>query len=339
MNRERAAVLLIVFAAGVPFAAGDYALRAVLVPFLILSLAAMGLNVLVGWCGQISLGSGAFMAIGAYGAYNFHVRIESLPLPVSLLLGGLCATVVGVLFGMPSLRIKGLYLAVATLAIQFFSDWAFLRIKWLTHDSSTGGVQVGDLRFLGLPVETPTQKYYLCLAIVVAFAFVLRNLVRARAGREWMAIRDMDIAARVIGIDPVRAKLSAFAVSSFVIGVAGALWAFVHLGAWEPAAFSIDRSFQLLFIVIIGGLASLPGAFLGAGFMVLLPIALNRIPEWAGLSVSTATVSHLELVAFGGLIVFFLVAEPDGLARLVTAARERLAHALRPVPAIPRRQP
>ena len=133
--------------------------------------------------------------------------------------------------------------------------------------------------------------------------------------------------------------LGAFAVSSFVIGVAGALWGFLHLGAWEPAAFSLDRSFQLLFMVIIGGLGSVAGAFLGAAFMILLPIGLNQVPAWFGLALSTATVSHLELVAFGGLIVFFLVAEPDGLARLLAVARERLRARAQPIPQIPRRQP
>ena len=343
-----AAVLLIAVAVLLPFAASEYLLRAILVPFLILSLAALGLNVLVGYCGQISLGTGAFMAVGAYAAYNFHMRLDGLPLPVSLLLGGLCATTVGVLFGIPSLRIKGLYLAVATLATQFFTDWAFLRIKWLTLNSPTGSVHVNGLHFFGLPIDTPAQRYWLCLATVLLFTAVIRNLVRGRAGREWMAIRDMDVAASVIGIRPVSAKLSAFAVSSFVVGVAGALWGFVHLGAWEPAAFSIDRSFQLLFMVIIGGLGSISGSFLGAAFMVLLPLVLNQAPAWFGLSISTATVSHLELVAFGGLIVFFLIAEPRGLARLLVLARERLR--LRPTPPLqsaaagaasqtPRRQP
>ena len=326
MNRAACVlVAALALALAIPFMANEYLLRAILIPFLILSLAALGLNVLVGYCGQISLGTGAFMAIGAYAAYNFHVRIEGLPLPLSLLLGGACATIVGVLFGIPSLRIKGLYLAVATLATQFFTDWAFLRIKWLTNDSPTGSVNVSDLRVFGWPLDTPAQKYWLCLAVVVIFTTVIRNLVRGRAGRDWMAIRDMDVAASVIGISPVSAKLSAFAVSSFVVGVAGALWGFVHLGAWEPAAFSIDRSFQLLFMVIIGGLGSIAGGFLGAAFMVLLPLALNQAPAFFGLQISTATVSHLELVVFGGLIVFFLIAEPNGLARLATR--------------IPRRQP
>ena len=317
------ALLVLAFAA-VPAIASEYWLRAILVPFLILSLAALGLNILVGYCGQISLGTGAFMAVGAYAAYNFHVRIEGMPLLASLLLGGLCATAVGVLFGIPSLRIKGLYLAVATLAAQFFTDWAFLRIPFFTNNSSSGSVSVAGLQMFGLPIETPVQKYLLCLTLVVVFALLAKNLTRSAIGREWMAMRDMDVAAAVIGIRPVYAKLTAFAVSSFIVGVAGVLWGFVHLGAWEPAAFSIDRSFQLLFMVIIGGLGSIMGSFFGAAFIVLLPILLNQMPGWFGLSMSTATASHLEFMIFGALIVFFLIVEPHGLARLWSTFKEKL---------------
>ena len=318
-------LLLLAFAfAVVPFIASEYFLRAILIPFLILSLAALGLNILVGYCGQISLGTGAFMAVGAYAAYNFHVRIEGMPLLFSLLLGGLCATVVGVLFGVPSLRIKGLYLAVATLAAQFFVDWAFLRINWLTNNSASGSVSVAGLNLFGLPVETAVQKYLLCLALLVLFAMLAKNLVRSAIGREWMAMRDMDVAAAVIGIRPVYAKLTAFAVSSFIVGVAGALWGFVHLSTWEPAAFNIDRSFQLLFMVIIGGLGSIMGSFFGAAFIVLLPLVLNQMPGWFGLSISTALASHLEFMIFGALIVFFLIVEPHGLARLWSTAKEKL---------------
>jgi len=317
------ALLVLAFVA-VPAVASEYWLRAILVPFLILSLAALGLNILVGYCGQISLGTGAFMAVGAYAAYNFHVRIEGMPLLASLLLGGLCATAVGVLFGIPSLRIKGLYLAVATLAAQFFTVWAFLRIPFFTNNSSSGSVSVAGLQMFGLPIETPVQKYLLCLTLVVVFALLAKNLTRSAIGREWMAMRDMDVAAAVIGIRPVYAKLTAFAVSSFIVGVAGVLWGFVHLGAWEPAAFSIDRSFQLLFMVIIGGLGSIMGSFFGAAFIVLLPILLNQMPGWFGLSMSTATASHLEFMIFGALIVFFLIVEPHGLARLWSTFKEKL---------------
>ncbi|MDC8771989.1 branched-chain amino acid ABC transporter permease [Roseateles albus] len=318
------ALLLLIALVGVPLFASEYLFRAILIPFLILSLAALGLNVLVGYCGQISLGTGAFMAVGAYAAYNFHVRIEGMPLIASLLLGGLCSTLVGVLFGIPSLRIKGLYLAVATLAAQFFCDWAFLRIKWFTNDSPSGNVSVSGLQLLGYSIESPVQKYLFCLGFVLVFALLTKNLVRSAIGREWMAMRDMDVAAAVIGIRPVYAKLSAFAVSSFIVGVAGALWGFVHLSSWEPAAFSIDRSFQLLFMVIIGGLGSVMGSFFGAAFIIILPIVLGQIPHWFGIPMQTETASHLEFMIFGALIVFFLIVEPHGIARLWSTAKEKL---------------
>lgn len=316
--------LLVVAFVGVPMVASEYAFRAIFTPFLILSLAALGLNILVGYCGQISLGTGAFMAIGAYGAYNFFVRLPGMPLVLTLLLGGLCATVVGVLFGMPSLRIKGLYLAVATLAAQFFTDWAFLRIKWFTNDSSSGSVSVAGLNVLGLPIETPAQKYLFCLTFLCVFALMAKNLVRSHIGRQWMAMRDMDVAASVIGIQPIYAKLTAFAVSSFIVGVAGGLWGFVHLGSWEPAAFSVDRSFQLLFMVIIGGLGSIAGNFFGAAFIVLLPLLLDTLPAMLGIPIDTALAAHLTSMIFGALIVFFLIVEPHGIARLWGTAREKL---------------
>jgi len=321
--------LLLAFAViGVPLLADEYLFRAVLIPFLILALAALGLNILVGYCGQISLGTGAFMAVGAYAAYNFMVRIDGMPLLLAVLLGGVCATVVGVLFGIPSLRIKGLYLAVATLAAQFFTDWAFLRVSWFTNNSSSGSVSVSKLQLFGLGINTPVEKYLLCLGFLVVFAVMAKNLVRSHIGREWMAIRDMDVAAAVIGIRPVYAKLTAFAVSSFIVGVAGALWGFVHLGSWEPAAFSIDRSFQLLFMIIIGGLGSIMGSFFGAAFIVVLPIFLNQalpaLGALVGITISTATVAHAELMIFGALIVLFLIVEPHGLARLWSIGKEKM---------------
>jgi branched-chain amino acid transport system permease protein len=330
IRQDRIAIgLLVVFAIlGVPLLADEYVFRAVLIPFLILSLAAIGLNILVGYCGQISLGTGAFMAVGAYAAYNLFVRIDGMPVLVAIVAGGVVTTVVGVLFGIPSLRIKGLYLAVATLAAQFFIDWSFLRISWFSNNSPSGSVSVSGLSVLGVGIDTPHEKYLFCLAFVLVFALMAKNLVRGHIGREWMAIRDMDVAASVIGIRPVYAKLSAFAVSSFIVGVAGALWAFVHLGSWEPAAFNIDRSFQLLFMVIIGGLGSIMGSFFGAAFIVLLPIFLNQFLPAAGAlfgwTVSTALVAHAEFMIFGALIVFFLIVEPHGLARLWSIAKEKL---------------
>ena len=324
--QDRVFVLaFLVFAFGVmPFIGTEYLFRAILVPFLILSLAALGLNILVGYCGQVSLGTGGFMAVGAYAAYNLAVRIPDLNLIVVFLLAGVCATIVGVLFGIPSLRIKGFYLAVATLAAQFFIDWLFARVKWFTHDSSSGSVSAPPLEIFGYTFESPAQKYLLVLSIVCVFALVARNLARGAVGRSWMATRDMDVAAEVIGIRPLTAKLSAFAVSSFFVGVAGALWAFIRLGSWEPLAFDVNRSFQLLFMVIIGGLGSILGSFLGAAFIVILPLVLNQLPTAMGIPLSTAMISHIEFMIFGALIVFFLIVEPRGLARLWEIGKEKL---------------
>jgi len=321
-------VMLAIGFVAVPALASEYMFRAILIPFLIFSLAAVGVNILVGYCGQISLGSGAFMAVGAYAAYNFFVRIDGMPLLVALILGGVCAMLFGILFGLPSLRVKGLYLAVATLAAQFFADWMFLRIQWFTNNSPSGSVSVSNLQVFGLSLESPLAKYLFCLMLLAVIALLAKNLVRGAVGREWMAIRDMDVAAAVIGIRPMYAKLSAFAVSSFIVGVAGALWAFIYLGAWEPAAFSVDQSFRLLFMVIIGGMGSIMGSFFGAAFIVVLPIFLSQfLPAVAGIfgiEISTAGVSHAELMVFGGLIVWFLIVEPHGLARLWSIGKQKL---------------
>jgi branched-chain amino acid transport system permease protein len=327
-DRWAIAIMLVFAFIGVPLLADEYMFKAILTPFLILALAAIGVNILVGYCGQISLGSGAFMAVGAYAAYNVFTRIEGMPLVIALLSGGFFAALVGIFFGIPSLRVKGLYLAVATLAAQFFCDWAFLRIKWFTNNSASGSVNVSDLTVLGWGINSPAEKYLFCLVFLVVFAMLAKNLVRSAIGREWMAIRDMDVAAAVIGIRPMYAKLSAFAVSSFIVGVAGGLWGFVNLGSWEPAAFSIDRSFQLLFMVIIGGLGSIMGCFFGAAFIVILPIFLNQFLPWifglVGITISTAGVSHAEFMIFGALIVWFLIVEPHGLAKLWAVGKQKL---------------
>ncbi len=203
-------LLLFVFVA-VPFIFSDYLFLAILIPFLILSLAALGLNLLVGYCGQISLGHAAFMAVGAYAAYNLALRVPQLNFLVVLILGGLIAALVGMLFGIPSLRIRGLYLAVATLAAQFFIDWTFARVKWFTNYAPSGSVSTATINIFGWTVDTPVRKYLFLLAVVTVFALVAKNLVRGHMGRAWMAMRDMDVAAEVIGIRPVYAKLTAFA--------------------------------------------------------------------------------------------------------------------------------
>ena len=264
------------------------------------------------------------MSVGAYAAYNLALRLPQLNFLVVLILAGLIAALVGLLFGIPSLRIRGLYLAVATLAAQFFIDWTFARVKWFTDYAPSGSVSTATINIFGWTVDTPVRKYLFLLAVVTVFALVAKNLVRGHMGRAWMAMRDMDVAAEVIGIRPVYAKLTAFGVSSFYVGVAGALWGFVYLGAWEPLAFDITLSLNLLFMIIIGGMGSILGSFFGAFFMVALPIVLNHLPGWLGIPMSTAMVANLEAMIFGSLIVFFLIVEPQGLARLWAIGKEKL---------------
>ncbi|MBA2549178.1 MAG: branched-chain amino acid ABC transporter permease [Burkholderiaceae bacterium] len=316
--------LIVLAYVAVPALASDYMFRALIIPFVILAIAAIGLNILVGYCGQISLGTAGFMAVGAYAAYNLVIRVPQLNFLVILVLAGCIAALVGAMFGIPSLRIKGLYLAVSTLAAQFFIDWLFARVKWFTDYSSSGSVSPAPIQMFGWTIESPIDKYLFVLSIAIVLTLAAKNLVRGHAGRAWMATRDMDVAAEVIGIRPVTAKLSAFAVSSFYAGVAGALWGFIHLGAWEPLAFNINVSLNLLFMIIIGGMGSLLGAYFGAAFIVILPILLNQVPGWFGIPISTALASHLESMIFGSLIVFFLIAEPHGLARLWAIGKEKL---------------
>jgi branched-chain amino acid transport system permease protein len=314
--------LLLVAAVIVPLFATPYLLSAILIPFLIFSLAALGLNILTGYAGQLSLGTAAFMAVGAYASFNFVARIPGIPLLVAFVLGGLCAALVGIAFGLPSLRIRGFYLAAATLATQFFVIWCLTKIPYLTNYSASGVVTVQTMKMFGYTFVTPASKYLLVLGIVAGMALLAKNMIRSNVGRSWMAIRDMDMAAEVIGFRPLRTKLLAFAVSSFYCGVAGALYAFAYLGTVEPEAYSLDLSFRILFMVIIGGVGSILGSFLGAAFIVLLPIFLNMLAHALGLGTDYA--SNLELMVFGGLIIFFLIVEPHGLARLWQIGKEKL---------------
>ena len=323
----------------VPTFASEYWLGSLLIPVLILSIAAIGLNILTGYAGQLSLGTGAFMAAGGYMAYKVATNLSFLPVPIAILAGGFSAAFAGILFGIPSLRIKGFYLAVATLAAQFFLIWLFTHVDWFVNYSISGVPSIADYKlFVEFgPLVTGAKasveaRYLFVLAFAGLLALAARNMARGKIGRSWMAIRDMDIAAEIIGIRPLRTKLSAFAISSFYCGIAGALWAFCYINNVEPGAYDINRSFQILFMVIIGGLGSILGSFLGAAFIFLLPILLsNFLPvvfdlmgDTIGYKPAIDVISHIELMIFGGLIIFFLIVEPHGLARLWQIGKEKL---------------
>ncbi|MEO0760992.1 MAG: branched-chain amino acid ABC transporter permease [Pseudomonadota bacterium] len=312
----------------VPIFINDYWEQSIFMPFLVFGLAAIGLNILTGYCGLVSLGTGAFMACGAYACYKIMTGLPAIPMPLVIILSGVCTAGVGILFGLPSLRIKGFYLAVATLAAQFFLIWIFNKFGWFYNYSATGQITAPEREFLGVlitgPNTEPWATYLFCLVFVFVFGWVARNLVRGRIGRSWMAIRDMDIAAEIIGVNPLITKLSAFAVSSFYIGMAGALYFSIWKGAAEGTeAFSIEISFLVLFMVIIGGLGSIFGSLVGAAFLTLLPVFLkNVLADSAGWP--TDIVNSLEPVLVGSLIIFFLIREPHGIAALWRTTKERL---------------
>jgi len=251
--------------------------------------------------------------------------VPGMPILAAMALGGLTAAGVGVLFGLPSLRIKGFYLAVATLAAQFFIIWLLTKVPWFSNYSSSGVITAQQVKILGYAFETPQSKYLLTLAILTVLALAAKNMVRSSIGRAWMAVRDMDVAAEVIGIRLMHTKLMAFAVSSFYCGVAGALYAYTYLGTVEPEGFNLDLSFRILFMIIIGGVGSILGSILGAAFIVLLPIFLdNVIPHLFGGALPQSLTSNLQLIIFGALIIFFLIVEPHGLARLWQIGKEKL---------------
>lgn len=313
----------------VPFIADDFWLNTIIIPTLIFALAALGLNLLVGYAGLISLGTGGFMGVGAYACYKLTTIFPDVNIVIHIFLSGFFAAGIGVIFGLPSLRIKGFYLAVATLAAQFFLEWAFGRIKWLYNDNDSGAIDAVNRSLLGKPLTEPYGdawfQYIVVLSIVVVLTIIAINLVRGRFGRSWMAIRDMDIAAELIGIRLLPTKLLAFAISSYYCGVAGAMLVFMSLGSAEVESFDIlNASFPVLFMVIIGGLGSIIGSFLGATFITVLPILITTIPRAFEIDVDAAMVEHLRFMIVGALIIFFLIVEPAGLARLWQIIREKL---------------
>ena len=311
-----------------PMTVSDFTFRAILIPVLIYSLAALGLNILTGYAGQLSLGTGAFMGVGAYACYKLMTIFPELNLLVAILLSGFFSAAVGVAFGIPSLRIKGFYLAIATLAAQFFLVWLFEKWAWLSNYNASGAIQVPNISVFGItfagPRASAVAQYYFVLCVVCGITVFAIRITRGRIGRMWKSVRDMDIAAELVGINLMKAKLSAFFVSSYIVGIAGALFVFLWRGAAEPNLFDIPLSFRVLFIAIIGGLGSILGNYLGAILIVALPVLLNFIPDLFGIPVAPATVEHLNTMMIGALIIFFLIIEPHGLARFWAVIREKL---------------
>ena len=305
------------FIAVVPLTLGEYYLS-LLNLCLVAIVGALGLNILLGYTGQISIGQGAFMSVGAYTAANLIVRL-GLPFWITIPAGGLMAALIGLLVGIPSLRIKGIYLAIATLAAQFIIEWTINHVHWISG-SIQASIEIPRPSLFGMRLASEAQIYIFLMFFVVVAIIATLNLLRSRIGRAFIAIRDQDIAAEIIGINIFRYKLYAFAISSFYAGVAGVLESY-YLGIANYEQFQLDTSIDYLAMVIIGGLGSVLGSIFGAVFVTLLPIVTRwGLDAVGGLVVSQsnldALVPQLRLVIFGALIVLFLIVEPDGLARL-----------------------
>jgi branched-chain amino acid transport system permease protein len=330
LREDRVGLTVILFVAFVvvPLVCDDFMLQAVLIPFLVFSLAAIGLNILTGYTGLVSLGTGAFMGVGAYACYKLTTFFPQANIIVLVIVSGFFSAAVGALFGLPSLRIKGFYLAVATLAAQFFLSWCFIRVPWLYNNNVSGAIEVPTRTLFGVPLTgataTSLTRYLVVLSIVIVMTWFASNLVRGRIGRMWMAVRDMDLAAELIGIRLLPTKLLAFAVSSFYCGVAGAMLVFFWYGGAEAAVFDVNQSFQILFMVIVGGLGSLTGSYFGAALIFILPIALRWLSPALGVPLHPSTVEQLQFMIVGALIIFFLIVEPHGLARLWQIGKQKL---------------
>lgn len=328
-DRIGLAIILAIAAIAVPLLGSEFFISSVMIPFLVYALATIGLNILTGYTGLISLGTGAFMGVGAYACYKLTTLFPDVNIIVWIIVSGFFSAAVGMLFGLPSLRVKGFYLAVTTLAAQFFLQWCFIRIPWLYNDNASGAIEVGRRTLFGIAITGPQAavqtRYLVLLGIVVFMTWIASNIVHGRIGRSWMAVRDMDIAAELMGIRLLPTKLSAFAVSSFYCGVAGACMMFLWYGGGEANdVFNINQSFNVLFMVILGGLGSLIGSFFGAAFISSLPTLFKFGLPAVGIHIEGATAEHLTFMVVGALIIVFLIAEPHGLARLWQIGKEKL---------------
>ena len=294
-----------------------YWYSSILIPWLCLALASIGQQIVMGYAGQLALGAAGFMAAGAFACYNLILRVPDIPFFIALALSGLIAAAFGILFGLPSLRVRGIYLMVATLASQFFIVWMIDKFGWFKNYDSSGIITAQDIVIMGKSFTSPLEMYLVIVFVVTVLTLLAINMARGSTGRNWMAVRDMDIAAESMGISLLRTKLQAFAISAFYCGVAGALFAFTYLKSLEPVAFDIKLSFKILFMVILGGLGTISGAFIGAAFILLFPVLLNSIGNNVFHGAIDATIiSSIEQVVFGVLIIIFMIYEPLGMAKL-----------------------
>ena len=304
----------------------EYWYTSILIPWLCLALATIGQQIVMGYTGQLALGAAGFMAAGAFAMFNLILRVPELGFIGSLAVSGLIAAAFGILFGLPSLKVRGIYLMVATLASQFFIIWMIDKFGWFKNYDSSGIITAQDIVIFGKPFTTPLAMYLVCVAVTTILTLLAMNMARGSTGRNWMAVRDMDIAAESMGVSLLKTKVQAFAISAFYCGVAGALFAFCYLKSLEPVAFDIKLSFKILFMCILGGLGTINGAFIGAAFILLFPVLLNSIGNNVFHGAIDATIiSSIEQVIFGLLMIVFMIYEPLGMAKLWENLKQKLS--------------
>ena len=324
VRQDRWAIIGLIIAAfvAVPYFVNDYWITAIIIPTLAFSLAALGLNILTGYCGQLSLGTAAFMSVGGFATYNLVTRLPGIPFPISLIIAGLFAALVGVVMGLPSLRIKGFYLVVSTLAGHFFIQWLFENVKWFKQNNPQGEIKPPPFDLYGYVFNTPVRLYLLTLIFVVVLAFLAKNMMRRSTGRRMMAVRDMDLAAAVMGVPIARTKLLAFGISGFYSGIAGALYTYTYLQFLDAKTWDLTIAFSIMFMIIVGGMGTIAGAFIGATVIFLLPIWMNT--TFSRYGVDPSQIQNLAKVIFGTLVIILLIVEPNGVIRLWARFREKL---------------
>lgn len=304
----------------------DYWYSSILIPWLCLALAAMGQQIVMGYTGQLSLGAAGFMCAGCYACYNIMLRIPEMPFLGALAISGLISAGLGIIFGLPSLRVRGIYLMVATLASQFFIVWTVDKFGWFKNYDVSGSTTFQKIIINGVLFTKGHMMYLLVLAIVVVLTLVAINMARGSTGRNWMAVRDMDIAAESMGVSLLKTKLQAFAINAFYCGIAGGLYAYTYLKTIEPfAAFNISVSFKIMFMAIIGGLGTINGAFIGAAFILLFPVVLNAVGNNVFHGAIDATIiSSIEQIVFGALIIILMIYEPFGFSKLWETIKQKI---------------
>jgi branched-chain amino acid transport system permease protein len=308
------------------FISSEYWFTSILIPWLCLALATIGQQIVMGYTGQLALGAAGFMAAGAFACFNLVLRVPGIPFFGALIVSGLIAAAFGILFGLPSLRVRGIYLMVATLASQFFIVWMIDKFGWFKNYDSSGIITAQDIVIFGKSFTSPVAMYMVILVVVTFLTLLAMNMARGSTGRNWMAVRDMDIAAESMGVSLLKTKLQAFAISAFYCGVAGALLAFCYLKSLEPVAFDIKLSFKVLFMCILGGLGTINGAFIGAAFILLFPVLLNAVGNNVFHGAIDATIiSSVEQIVFGVLMIVFMIYEPLGMSKLWENIKQKIS--------------